>query len=103
VRFGYVTAELERLRADLEAFRSPGGRFTAHDGDRHWQRMDELDRRLREQEMRPPRLNPALDSVATKVNDLERMVDRIEDRLGHIKAEQDRLCERLAACKESRR
>jgi uncharacterized small protein (DUF1192 family) len=102
VRFGYVTAELERLRADLEAFRSPGGRFTAHDGDRHWQRMDELDRRLREQEMRPPRLNPALDGVAAKVNDLERAVDRLEDRLAHIKAEQDRLCERLAACKGQR-
>jgi septal ring factor EnvC (AmiA/AmiB activator) len=103
VRFGYVTTELERLRADLESFRAPGGRFTAHDGDRHWQRMDELDKRLREQEMRPPRLNPALDGVATKVNDLERAVDRLEDRLAHIKAEQDRLCERLAACKESRR
>jgi septal ring factor EnvC (AmiA/AmiB activator) len=103
VRFGYVTTELERLRADLESFRAPGGRFTAHDGDRHWQRMDELDKRLREQEMRPPRLNPALDGVATKVNDLERAVDRLEDRLAHIKAEQDRLCERLAACKETRR
>jgi uncharacterized small protein (DUF1192 family) len=103
VRFGYVTAELERLRADLESFRAPGGRFTAHDGDRHWQRMDELDRRLREQEMRPPRLNPALDGVAAKVNDLERTVDRLEDRLAHIKAEQDRLCERLAACKEMRK
>jgi hypothetical protein len=103
VRFGYVTAELERLRTDLEGFRAPGGRFTAHDGDRHWQRMDELDRRLREQEMRPPRLNPALDGVAAKVNDLERVVDRLEDRLAHIKAEQDRLCERLAACKETRR
>jgi uncharacterized coiled-coil protein SlyX len=103
VRFGYVSAELERLRADLEGFRAPGGRFTSGDGERHWKRMDELDARLREQEMRPPRLNPALDGVAVKVNELERAVDRLQDRLEHIKEEQDRLCQRLAACKETRR
>jgi hypothetical protein len=103
VRFGYVTAELERLRADLEGFRAPGGRFTAHDGDRHWQRMDDLDKRLREQEMRPPRLNPALDGLQAKVAELERAVDRLEDRALQIKEEQQRLCDRLAACKEPRR
>jgi uncharacterized small protein (DUF1192 family) len=103
VRFGYVTTELERLRADLEGFRAPGGRFTAHDGDRHWQRMEELEKRLREQEMRPPRLNPALDGMTAKVADLERSVDRLEDRITYIKAEQERLCDRLAACKEPRR
>jgi chaperonin cofactor prefoldin len=103
VRFGYVTAELERLRTDIENFRAPGGRFTKHDGDRMQAELDKLSDRLREQEMRPPRLNPALDGVAAKVNDLERAVDRLEDRLAHIKAEQDRLCERLAACKETRR
>jgi uncharacterized coiled-coil protein SlyX len=103
VRFGHVTTELERLRADLEAFRSPGGRFTAHDGDRHWQRLEDLDKRLREQEMRPPRLNPALDGVTAKVADLERSVDRLEDRLQQIREEQQRFCDRLAACKEPRR
>ena len=103
VRFSHVTTELERLRADLEGFRAPGSRFTAHDGDRHWQRMDELDKRLREQEMRPPRLNPALDGVTAKVADLERSVDRLEDRLQQIRDEQQRLCDRLAACKEPRR
>jgi chaperonin cofactor prefoldin len=103
VRFGYVTSELERLRADLEAFRSPGGRFTKHDGDRMQAELDKLADRLREQEMRPPRLNPALDGVAAKVADLERSVDRLEDRLQQIREEQQRLCDRLAACKESRR
>jgi septal ring factor EnvC (AmiA/AmiB activator) len=103
VRFGYVTTELERLRADLESFRAPGGRFTSHDGDRHWQRMDEIDKRLREQEMRPPRLNPALDGLQSKVADLERAVDRLEDRAVQLKEEQQRLCDRLAACKEPRR
>jgi uncharacterized coiled-coil protein SlyX len=99
VRFGYVSAELERLRADLEGFRAPGGRFTAHDGERHWQRMDDLDRRLREQEVRPPRLNPALDGVTTKVAELERAVDRLEDRVAALKEEQQKLCDRLQACK----
>ena len=32
VRFGNIATELERLRADLDGFRAPGGRFTAHDG-----------------------------------------------------------------------
>jgi chromosome segregation ATPase len=103
VRFGHVSAELERLRADLESFRAPGGRFTSHDGDRHWQRLEDLDKRLREQEMRPPRLNPALDGLQSKVADLERAVDRLEDRAVQLKEEQQRLCDRLAACKEPRR
>ncbi len=99
MRFGYVTAELERLRADLETFRSPGGRFTYHDGERHWARMDDLDRRLREQEVRPPRLNPALDGVAKDVAEIESRLAVLTEKLRHIEAEQERLCQRLQACK----
>ena len=99
VRFGHVNTDLERLRADLEAFRSPGGRFTAHDGDRHWARMDDLDRRLREQEMRPPRLTPGLDKAETRLSDLERRIAAAERSIEHIEAEQERLCTRLAQCR----
>lgn len=103
VRFSHVNAELERLRTDLESFRAPGGRFTSHDGDRHWQRMDELDRRVREQEMRPPRLNPALEQTAQAVSDLERRLDVADERMKHIVSEQERLCQRLQACKGNNR
>jgi chromosome segregation ATPase len=103
VRFSGIAAELERLRADLESFRAPGGRFTAHDGDRHWQRMDDLDKRIREQEMRPPRLNPGLDEVKRDVSELELRVGVLNEQLRHIEQEQDRLCQRLAACKQERR
>ena len=102
MRFGSVSAELQQLRADLDAFRNPGGRFTAHDGDRHWQRMDELDKRIREQEMRPPRLNPALDQALDKLHDLKNEVGRLEERITAIRAEQERLCARLQACKGQR-
>lgn len=98
VRFSVVTAELERLRGDLENFRAPGGRFTAHDGDRHWQRMDDLDRRIREQETRAPRLNPALDAVKDEVDDLEHRVTILEERVKMIASEQDRLCQRMQSC-----
>lgn len=53
--------------------------------------------------MRPPRLNPALDGIAAKVGEMERVVDRLEDRITHLREEQERLCQRLAACKEPRR
>jgi outer membrane murein-binding lipoprotein Lpp len=110
VRFEYVASELSRqradvaqLRSDFESFRQPGDRFTASDGRRHQELLDGLEKRLRDQEMRPPRLNPALDGVTTKVAELERSVDRLEDRLQQIREEQQRLCDRLAACKEPRR
>lgn len=102
VRFSHVNAELERLRADLEAFRSPGGRFTSHDGDRHWQRMDSLDERIRQQEQRPPRLNPALDEAMKDVHEIETRVTIIEQSVQHIRAEQERLCQRLMACNVAR-
>ena len=103
VRFSNITAELERLRADLEAFRSPGGRFTTHDGDRHWQRMDAIEARIREQEMRPPRLNTALDQHEKECQHIHDMVIRHEQQIKHIETEQDRLCARLQACQGNRR
>lgn len=103
VRFSVLSSEVQQLRADLEGFRAPGGRFTAHDGDRHWSRMDDLDRRLREQEMRPPRLNPALDNAVSELNTIERRLSLAEQKLEHIEAEQERLCARLQACKGNNR
>ena len=99
VRFSSIAAELDRLRADLDGFRAPGGRFTAHDGDRHWQRMDDIDKRLRDQEQRPPRLNPHLSEVETRVRTLEDRVTKLEFEIAHLEGEQERLCQRLQACK----
>ena len=103
VRFGHIATELERLRADLEAFRSPGGRFTAHDGDRHWQRMDSIEARIREQEMRPPRLNAALDEHEKECRAWRELVITHDQQIKHIVSEQDRLCNRLQACQGNRR
>lgn len=103
VRFSHIATELDRLRSDLENFRAPGGRFTRHDGDRHWDRMDQLDARIREQENRPPRLNPALDKAMETMSEIEHRLTIAEQRLGHIHEEQERLCQRLQSCKEGRR
>ena len=100
VRFSGVAAEIERLRADFDAFRNPGGRFTAHDGDRHWQRMDAIEARIREQEMRPPRLNPALEQHEKECQHIHDMVISHEQQIKHIVTEQDRLCSRLQACRQ---
>lgn len=100
VRFGTIASELERLRTDLEAFRSPGGRFTSHDGDRHWARIDDIDRRLREQETRAPRLNPALEKAQDKMAEIEHRLIVAESRLERMAHEQDLLCSRIAACRE---
>lgn len=92
VRVGHLADDIAALRADFESFRNPGGRFTRHDGDRHWSRMDELDKRLREQESRPPRLNPALDDVRVTMT-------TCTEQMRQVIKEQDRLCERIRACK----
>ena len=103
VRFGHVDAELERLRADFESFRAPGGRFTKHDGDRLQAELSRLDDRVRAQEMRPPRLNTALDEHERECKHIHDMVLRHEEQLKHIVTEQDRLCSRLQACQGNRR
>ena len=96
-----VERAVSQLRSDLEAFRSPGGRFTTHDGERHWQRMDQLDERIRAQEQRPPRLNPALDDAMKEMREMESRVIVLEQSIRHIVVEQERLCQRLMACKGS--
>lgn len=103
VRFGNVTADIERLRADLDSFRAPGGRFTKHDGDRLQEQINRLDDRVRLQETRPPRLNDGLADMSKRVEELQRTVDRLEERLKHLAQEQERICQRLAACRENQR
>jgi septal ring factor EnvC (AmiA/AmiB activator) len=102
VRFSVVTAELERLRAEFDAFRNPGGRFTKHDGDRVEAQIARIDERLHIQEQRPPRLNPALEEAMKTVDDIEHRVTIIEQSVQHISAEQERLCQRLMACNVAR-
>ena len=100
VRFGSIASELERLRADLDSFRAPGDRFTKHDGERMQAELFKLDERLRAQEMRPPRLNTALEEHERECKHIHDMVLRHEEQLKHIVVEQDRLCSRLQACRQ---
>ncbi|MEY2654683.1 MAG: hypothetical protein RLZZ524_1711 [Pseudomonadota bacterium] len=65
--------------------------------------MDELDRRIREQEMRPPRLNPALDNLGKDVAECESRLSVIDERMRHIVTEQERLCARLQSCRNGAR
>ena len=103
VRFGNITTELERLRADLDSFRAPGGRFTRHDGDKLEAHVARIDERLHLQESRPPRLNPALDEALKTVDEIEHRVTILEQSVTHIRGEQERLCARLMACKGNAR
>ena len=100
VRFGSIASELERLRADLGSFRAPGDRFTKHDGERMQAELFKLDERLRAQEMRPPRLNTALEEHERECKHIHDMVLRHEEQLKHIVVEQERLCSRLQACRQ---
>ena len=103
MRFSQHTAELERLRSDFESFRAPGGRFTKHDGDRLQAEIFKLDERLRNQEMRPPRLNAALEDHEKDCQRIHDMTLRHEEQLKHIVQEQERLCQRLQACRSNSR
>ena len=103
VRFSQHAAELERLRADFESFRAPGGRFTKHDGDRLQAEIFKLDDRIRAQEMRPPRLNTALEEHEKDCQHIHDMVLRHEEQIKHIGQEQERLCARLQACRSNNR
>ena len=103
VRFSHIATELERIRADFEAFRAPGGRFTKHDGDRLASDIQRLDDRVRAQEMRPPRLNEALADHEKECQPVHDAVLRHEEQLRHIVQEQERLCARLQACRSNTR
>jgi hypothetical protein len=98
VRLGALDTEFARLRADLESFRAPGGRFTVHDGARLQGQLDDHERRLREQETRPPRLNPALNDVLGDVQELKEKCLINTEAIKHILTEQERLCARLRQC-----
>ena len=103
VRFGSIDAEIQRLRTDLDSFRAPGDRFTKHDGERLQLELFKLDERLRVQEMRPPRLNPALEEHERECQHIHDMVLRHEEQLKHLVMEQERLCSRLQACRSNSR
>ena len=88
VDIAYIKGDLDHIRNEFEKFKSPGPRFTKDDGDRHQAKLDELERRLREQETRPPRLNPDLEKLETKVDSIAQrqleLCQRIKDcNLGH--------------------
>jgi hypothetical protein len=102
VRFGYVTAEIERLRVDFDNFRRPSDRFTRADGDALQRRVDELERRVREQEMRAPRLTPALEKVQDDCESLKEIAITCREKIRHVEAEQEqnRLCQRVQACRK---
>ena len=103
MRFGHITAELERLRGDLDSFRAPGDRFTKHDGERLQAELFKLDERIRAQEMRPPRLNMALEEHEKDCQHIHDMALRHEEQIKHIGQEQERLCARLQACRSNNR
>jgi hypothetical protein len=98
VRLGNHDAEIARLRADLESFRAPGGRFTVHDGARLQGQLDDHERRIREQETRPPRLSPALTGAVDDIAELKEKCTICGEAIKHITSEQDRLCQRLRQC-----
>ena len=81
VRFEYVIAELGKVRAELESFRAPGGRFTAADGARH-------DERLRQ-----------LEQFAKLCGEAKVKLDM---EVGYVKEQQEQLCSRLQGCARSR-
>ena len=81
VRFEYVVTELGKVRAELDSFRAPGGRFTAADGARH-------DERLRQLEQFAKLCGEA------KV--------KLDTELGHMKEQQEQLCSRLQGCARPR-
>jgi chromosome segregation ATPase len=99
VRFSNYDAELAKLRSDLDGFRAPGGRFTKHDGDRLQEQLNDHEKRLREQETRPPRLSPAL---VDAVDDIKELRDRAlicGEALRQLRENQEQLCQRLQGCK----
>jgi hypothetical protein len=98
VRFGHYDADIAKLRSDLESFRAPGGRFTVHDGARLQGQLDDHERRLREQETRPPRLSPALTGAVEDIAELKEKCLINAEAIKHILGEQERLCARLRQC-----
>lgn len=98
VQLAYLDDAVSQLRADFNSFRAPGGRFTRTDGDAHKAIIEDHERRLREQETRPPRLNPLLEKTQELVEELQTKVIVHGETLRHITVEQERLCQRIQAC-----
>lgn len=76
----HISAELNRLRADLDSFRKPGDRHTKAEGNIQDQRLDALEQRVQQ----------CGESKAEVIT-----------RLDHIEREQDRLCQRIAPCQHN--
>jgi septal ring factor EnvC (AmiA/AmiB activator) len=66
VRWSWVTEQIANLRGEC--------------GERHAE-IAGLDARIREQETRPPRLNPGLANAETRLNTLEREVSVLAERI----------------------
>jgi hypothetical protein len=98
VRFSGYDTELARLRSDFDEFRKPGGRFTKSDGDSHKAILDDHERRLRDQETRPPRLNPALTDAVDDIKELRDKATLCGEALRHLREDQERLCQRMQGC-----
>jgi predicted nucleic acid-binding Zn-ribbon protein len=84
VELSHLKGEYASLRTELDKFQAPGPRFTKDDGDRHQEQLNDHERRIREQETRPPRLNPA--------------IEKLEDKVEFIQRQQSELCRRLKDC-----
>ena len=71
VRWEWVTTQISDLRGEC--------------GERERQ-IAELERRIREQEQRPPRLNPALDAAVEHVHDNRRTLSVLEERVKSLES-----------------
>lgn len=77
VDIAYLKSELDVVRAELEKFKSPGGRFTAADGAKHEVRIEKLEQ--------------------FQTNCIE-VKSRIDSRLDRIEDKQEDVCLRVSNC-----
>lgn len=77
VDIAYLKSELDVVRAELEKFKSPGGRFTATDGAKHEARIEKLEQ--------------------FQTNCIE-VKSRIDSRLDRIEDKQEDVCLRVSNC-----
>lgn len=77
VDIAYLKSELDSVRAELEKFKSPGGRFTASDGAKHEARIEKLEQ------------------FQTSCIEVK---SRIESRLDRIEEHQEDVCMRIQGC-----
>ncbi len=97
----HLAADVDRLRTELEGFKSPGGRFTAADGARH----DERIRRV-EDFAKLGRFTAAdgarHDERIRRVEDFAKLCGeskvKVDLELEHLKDAQQQLCSRLQMC-----